>query len=94
MDNKKLTAEELETLKEFQQKNNAVVSELGNLEVAKLQMETRRQEILDFYNELKEDEVKFGKKFSAKYGAGSINIETGEFTPEQTAKQDTEEASL
>ncbi len=46
MDTKKLTSEELETLKEFQQKNAAVVNELGNLEVAKLQMETRRQEIL------------------------------------------------
>jgi hypothetical protein len=57
-------------------------------------METRRQEILDFYNELKEDEVKFGKKFSAKYGAGSINIETGEFTPEQTTEIGTEKASF
>jgi MoaA/NifB/PqqE/SkfB family radical SAM enzyme len=94
MDTKKLTSEELETLKEFQQKNNAVVSELGNLEVAKLQMETRRQEILDFYNELKEDELKFGKKFSTKYGAGSINIETGEFTPSTQAEETTEKASF
>lgn len=94
MDTKKLTSEELETLKEFQQKNAAVVNELGNLEVAKLQMETRRQEILDFYNELKEDEVKFSKKFSAKYGAGSINIETGEFTPSQQSEESTEVASF
>jgi MoaA/NifB/PqqE/SkfB family radical SAM enzyme len=94
MNIKKLTSEELETLKEFQQKNAAVVSELGNLEVAKLQMETRRQEILDFYNELKEDELKFGKKFSTKYGAGSINIETGEFTPSAQAEENTEKSSF
>ena len=93
MDIKQLTSEELETLKEFQQKNAIVSNELGNLEVTKLQMEVRRQEILDYYNELKEDEVKFGKKFTTKYGAGSINIETGEFTPSPESEENTEATS-
>ena len=94
METKKLTSEELETLKEFQQRSNVVVSELGNLEVTKLQIEARKKEILDYYNELKEDEIKFGKKFTTKYGAGSINIETGEFTPNEVAQPDTEVGSL
>jgi hypothetical protein len=93
METKKLTSEELETLKEFQQKNSAIVSELGNLEVAKIQMEARKQEILDFYNELKEDETKFGKKLSNKYGMGSINIDTGEFYPSQQPEESTEVVS-
>jgi hypothetical protein len=80
MDIKHLTSKELETLKEFQQKNAAVANELGNLELTKLQVEARRQEILEFFNELKETEQKFSKEFTDKYGIGSINIETGEFT--------------
>ena len=75
METKKLTSEELETLKEFQQRNNVVVSELGNLEITKLQIEAR-------------------KKFTTKYGAGSINIETGEFTPEQATQPETEVGSF
>tara|TARA_R110000823_G_scaffold75199_1_gene171920 strand:+ start:606 stop:890 length:285 start_codon:yes stop_codon:yes gene_type:complete len=90
MSTKQLTSEELETLKEFQQKNATVANELGNLEVTKLQIEARRQELLDYYNELRVDEVKFSKKFTTKYGIGSINIETGEFIPSPESKEDYE----
>ena len=94
MDIKHLTSEELETLKEFQQKNAAVANELGNLELTKIQVEARRQEILDFFNELKETEQKFSKEFTDKYGIGSINIETGEFTPAPQNEEDTEVSSF
>jgi len=87
MANKKLTRKELDTLKEIQQKNAAVVSELGNLEMAKLQMESRKSEIIKFYNDLKEEEAEFGKTLSEKYGTGTINIDKGEFVPsEETAE--------
>ena len=94
MDIKHLTSEELETLKEFQQKNAAVANELGNLELTKIQVEARRQEILDFFNELKETEQKFSKEFTDKYGIGSINIETGEFTPSPQNEEGTEVSSF
>jgi hypothetical protein len=94
MDIKHLTSEELETLKEFQQKNAAVANELGNLELTKLQVEARRQEILEFFNELKETEQKFSKEFTDKYGIGSINIETGEFTSAPQNEEGTEVSSF
>jgi hypothetical protein len=94
MDIKHLTSEELETLKEFQQKNAAVSNELGNLELTKLQVEARRQEILEFFNELKETEQKFSKEFTDKYGIGSINIETGEFTSAPQNEEGTEVSSF
>jgi len=87
MATKKLTRKELDTLKEIQQKNNAVVAELGNLEVTKLQLEARKAEIIKFYNDLKEEEAEFGKSLSDKYGVGTIDIDKGEFTPtEETAE--------
>jgi hypothetical protein len=86
MENIKLTTEEIEKLQEIQQKNAAVVSELGNLELAKLQMETRRANIIEFVNSLREEEQTFGKELSEKYGNGSIDLEAGEFIPTTTAE--------
>jgi hypothetical protein len=81
MSNQKLTEEELKSIKDFQERNNAVVSELGNLEVTKIQIEARSKEILEYYNNLKEEENTFGKELSEKYGNGTINLEKGEFIP-------------
>jgi hypothetical protein len=87
MESTKLTTEELEKLQEIQQKNAAVATELGNLEIAKLQMEARKAEVIKFFNDLKEEEQDFGKELSDKYGVGSINLEKGEFTPAPTAEE-------
>ena len=79
MENTKLTVEEVEKLQEIQQKNAAVANELGNLEVTKLQIEARRVEIIEYFNNLKTEEQTFGKELSEKYGNGSIDLEKGEF---------------
>lgn len=80
----KLTEEELTKFAEIQAKNNAVVNQLGNLELTKLQVENRRVEILNFLNELREEENGFGKELTEKYGEGSIDLQTGEFLPTPT----------
>ena len=82
MEPTKLTSEEVEKLQAVQQKYNAVVSELGNIEFAKLNLESRKEEVLTFLSELKSEEQALGKELSEKYGVGSINLEKGEFTPE------------
>jgi hypothetical protein len=92
MATKKLTKKEIEALKEIQQKNNAIVNEFGNMEIAKMQIEARKAEIVKFYNELKEEEAELGKTLSEKYGVGSINIESGEFIPSEI--ENTEVASF
>jgi hypothetical protein len=86
MENTKLTIEEVEKLQEIQQKNAAVASELGNLEITKLQVEARKAEVVEFFNKLKEEEQTFGKELSEKYGNGSIDIEKGEFIPAPSAE--------
>ena len=86
MKNKKLTSEEIEKLQEIQQKNAAVATELGNLEITKLQLETRKGDVIKFYNDLKEEEQTFGKELSDKYGNGSIDLEKGEFIPGPAAE--------
>ena len=86
MENTKLTVEENEKLQEIQQKNAAVATELGNLEITKLQVEARKAEVVEFFNKLKEEEQAFGKELSEKYGNGSIDLENGEFIPAPTAE--------
>ena len=92
MGTKKLTKKEIEALKLIQQKNTAVVNEFGSLEIAKLQIEARKVDIIKFYNELKEEEAELGKTLSEKYGVGSIDIESGEFIPSEI--ENTEIASF
>jgi len=85
----KLKTEELDKLKEIQQKNNAVAVELGNVELSKIQLENRRKEIITFLEELREEEKTLGDELSKNYGSGTLNLETGEFVPapaEETAE--------
>ena len=83
MANQKLTDEELKTIKEIQEQNQALALELGNLELTKIQVENRYDELVDFYNKLKEKEQELGKELSDKYGNGTINLEAGEFVPNE-----------
>lgn len=81
MDNTKLTVEEIEKLQEIQQQNQALALELGNLEITKIQVENRYDELVEFYTQLKSKEQEFGKELSTKYGNGTIDLEKGEFIP-------------
>lgn len=90
MENQKLTEEELQKIGELQQKNNAVVSELGQIELIRMNVDARRVAAEEFLSELREEEETLGKELSDKYGTGSINLETGEFVP---APEEAEEAA-
>lgn len=79
MENKKLETAELEKLKELQQQSANISVEFGNLEILKLQMEARKNDLVGAYNALKQEEATFGKELSEKYGDGTIDIEKGEF---------------
>jgi hypothetical protein len=81
MANTKLTQEELQTIAELQQKNNAVVSELGQIELTRMAVEARRANAETYLADLRKEEDEFGKTLSDKYGAGSIDLDSGEFVP-------------
>lgn len=81
MDNTKLTVEEIEKLQEIQQQNQALALELGNLEITKIQIENRYDELVEFHAQLKSKEQELGKELSTKYGNGTIDLEKGEFIP-------------
>jgi len=85
---KKLTPEELQTIKEMQAQYNKFVFELGSIE-AQLQnvyatevaLESEKNNILEDIKKLGERERTLMNDLQSKYGTGSINEKTGEITP-------------
>ena len=81
MKNKKLTKQELQQIETVQQKSQAVVQELGQIELLKLSLKSRREGALAFLEELKQEEKALAEALETAYGKGSIDLEKGEFTP-------------
>lgn len=88
MEKQKLTQEEIKTLAQFQQSNNALIQELGQIGLAQINLEKRQENAEKYLDSLREEESAFAKELEEKYGTGSIDLEKGEFTPfEQTAQR-------
>ena len=81
MANQKLTQEELQTITQLQQQNQAITMELGNIELNKLNIEARRAGVMQAMEELRKAEQELATSLQENYGAGTINLQTGEFEP-------------
>ena len=75
-----LSEEELASLKKIQSNTQALIAELGEIELVKLQLENRHDAAKTFLSELRTNEQEFTKNVFDKYGKVSINPETGEIT--------------
>lgn len=85
-----ITKEDLEQISQLRNKLATVVSESGQLT---LQVQLLQSDIVELNEKLSEqaktfkglleEEQELFKRLSEKYGAGAINFETGEFTPEK-----------
>lgn len=84
MEIKKLSQEELQQIQDIQGKNQALVSELGQIELIKLNLAERAEAAKQFLTELKQEEKELAQALEAAYGKGTINLDKGEFTPYQT----------
>ena len=87
-ENKKLTTEELQQIKDMQQQYNKFVFELGSIEAqlqnvltTKTLIETEKTNVLEDIKKLGEREKEVINTLQAKYGAGNIDAQTGEITP-------------
>ena len=75
-----LTEEELNNLKQIQNQTQAIVLELGEIEMIKIQIEARYQNAKDFLAEVSNLEKDFTKLVFDKYGKVNIDPRTGEIT--------------
>jgi hypothetical protein len=81
MKNKKLTKKEMSQIETVKQKSQAIVQELGQIELLNLDLKGRKDNALAFLEELKQEEKELAQALETAYGKGTIDLEKGEFTP-------------
>jgi dsDNA-specific endonuclease/ATPase MutS2 len=85
-----ITTEELNEINTLRTKLATLVSDAGQttlqlqlLEQDVVELKTKLTEQTTTFKNLLEEEQKLVKRLSDKYGTGSIDFETGEFTPDR-----------
>jgi len=75
-----LEKEEIENLKSIQTETQAIILELGEIEMIKIQLEKRKNKAESFLEELENREKDFTSSIYQKYGKINLNPETGEIS--------------
>lgn len=83
METKKLTQEEMSQIETIKQESQALIQELGQIELLRLDLKSRKDNALTFLEELKQKERELAQALETAYGKGTINLDKGEFTPSE-----------
>ena len=75
-----ITQEELNELQEHLNQSQTLTLELGEIELVKLQLETRYEAAKKTLAELTKKEQEINKAITDKYGKISLDYKTGEYT--------------
>jgi len=84
MENKVLTQEEIQQLKNIREQNAQLVEQFGFIEYQLQSLFLQKEELSKNLKEVRLSEITFGKQLQDKYGDGTINLEKGEFIPNPT----------
>ena len=87
----KFTDEELRSLQELQNTYASISTQFGQVKVSRINLERQIENLDDAENQLEQSweenrqtESDLVKSLNEKYGAGSLNPQTGEFIPRPT----------
>jgi len=80
MEKQTVTTEELQSLKDIQQKRDKLTVDFGYIEVQIQELELQKEILIEFLTQLKKEEEQLSQEISGKYGKGSIDLNSGEFT--------------
>tara|TARA_R110001583_G_scaffold161211_1_gene313124 strand:+ start:1792 stop:2085 length:294 start_codon:yes stop_codon:yes gene_type:complete len=72
---------ELKELKDLKMSLNTLTFQLGQIFVEKIRIDEQENIFKNQLKDLEKKEASIAKKLTSKYGKGSIDIETGTFTP-------------
>ena len=78
----KLQQEDLKKLDLLKDNKDTFLKELGQIKYNEILLDERNNKALDIFEKLKQQEKSIIKELEEKYGRGSVNVDTGEFTPE------------
>tara|TARA_R110000824_G_scaffold94370_1_gene227721 strand:+ start:102 stop:374 length:273 start_codon:yes stop_codon:yes gene_type:complete len=80
----KFNEEELKQLQEIQNNYISVQNQFGQLKLAQINLDNREIELEENLKNIQKIEKKFLDSTTEKYGQGSLNPDTGVFTPSET----------
>jgi len=78
---KKFTPQEIQELQDLQSQIAQLTHSFGQLTLSRIKLEEQDAFLKSQLKILEEKETNLAKSLSDKYGKGSLDIETGEFTP-------------
>lgn len=78
----KVESDELRQATQIRQTFVNLTHEYGKLAFAQRTIDREQKQVEKQFDELLKDEEKFIRELSDKYGTGTLNIETGQFTSE------------
>ena len=79
METKVLTQEEIQQLKNIQEKRAKFVEQFGILEMRAQEINIQKEFLKEELKVLQQEETKTGEALQQKYGNGSIDLSKGEF---------------
>ena len=80
----KFTEEELKQVQDIQRSYQSVQNQFGELKMAQIRLDEQEIELENSLKSIQEKEKTFLDSITDKYGQGSLNPETGVFTPEKS----------
>ena len=80
----KFTEEELKQVGTFQQNYSNIQNQFGQLKMAQIRLDEQEVELEEGLKSFQYKEKKFLDEITKKYGEGSLNQDTGVFTPNKS----------
>lgn len=77
----KLTEQEIEAIKGFQQKTQNVIMDLGKIELQMNDLLSVKEKVKEAMAEVVKEQNEFFQSIEANYGKGQINLDTFEHIP-------------
>ena len=86
----KFTEEELKQVQNIQTSYQNIQSQFGQLKLAQIRLDEQEVELEDALKQIQSEEKKFLDGITDKYGQGTLNPDTGVFTPTETTENKSE----
>ena len=86
----KFTEEELKQVQNIQRNYANVQNQFGQLKLTQIRLDEQEVELEDALKQIQSEEKKFLDGITDKYGQGTLNPETGVFTPVETTENKSE----
>ena len=86
----KFTEEELKQVQNIQASYSNIQNQFGQLKMAQIRLDNQEVELEEALKNIQSEEKKFLDGITDKYGQGTLNQDTGVFTPTETAENKSE----